>query len=494
MESLSINSSSTKTDSYYVAFERAARFLSRTGGSIAFATAQPQQLIDEICRQLKERLMQQDLLLAIVYLGVSADLSLAEQVSRKAQGAHAVVIANLGAVAATAPERLMELNFAREELIASGKPMLFFFLPDQTALISRYAADLYDQRTLATVVFEQPEGITLPQPEWQWLELHTELPDKKSLKLRTDLLKKHLAEAEALQFAPQKTARDIVLPLAEAYARLNLHQEAQQLIERYKNHLPPTATTCRTVANIARLANRYQDAVDCYQKALTYAKNAAEKADIENDLAAVYRHLGKYSEAKNLLEDALALTVRELGEHHPKAAELQNNLALVYEELGEYDKARNLLEAVLGSAEKNVGEYRPEVSVLRNNLAGVYQLLGNYTRAYELLEKALPDKRNFQTNEHLSVEAALSLSNLASMLETLGNYGEALLLAEKVYRVMLENLGKEHPNTSAAESLLNRIITAMRQNGWTIEPLQHLVAHAKNGNEKSAESKELASR
>ena len=55
-----------------------------------------------------------------------------------------------------------------------------------------------------------------------------------------------------------------------------------------------------------------------------------------NILALVYRDQNKYKEAANLLNDALAIREKTLGENHPAVAATLNNLAVLYGKRGKY--------------------------------------------------------------------------------------------------------------------------------------------------------------
>jgi tetratricopeptide (TPR) repeat protein len=450
------------TDSYYMAFKRAVWFLSQQSGGFAFAAAQPQMVIEEICRQLQERLGEQGLPIAIVHLQPEDDRPFIIQLQQAAQNAHALIIANLGTIAAIHPERLYELNFAREELFALSKPLLFFLFPNQTPLITRKAGDLYSQRAITTTFFELPNraynGIIPDQP-LQWLEQHTEVPDKEALTLRIALLEKHLEEAEAMHLSPKGIAVDTALPLAETYARLGAHEKAQQLIDKYAGHFPKTAKTYQTLAAVERRANRYEEAIAYYQKALENTQQPVEIADIKDDLAGIYRHLGNYAEARHLLEEALALTVQELGENHPNTAIRYSNLAIVLQDLGDYQGAKDLLEKAVASDEKNFGTDHPTTAIRYSNLAGVLYTLGDYQGAKDLLEKAVAsDEKNLGTDHPTT---AISYSNLALVLQDLGDYQGAKDLFEKALQSAEKNFGTDHPTTAQSYSNLATVLQAL---------------------------------
>ena len=66
-----------------------------------------------------------------------------------------------------------------------------------------------------------------------------------------------------------------------------------------------------------------------------------------NILALVYRDQNKYKEAANLLNDALAIREKTLGENHPAVAATLNNLAVLYGKRGKYKDAEPLCKRAL---------------------------------------------------------------------------------------------------------------------------------------------------
>jgi len=100
------------------------------------------------------------------------------------------------------------------------------------------------------------------------------------------------------------------------------------------------------------------------------------------------------------------LAVLSDAEHgHESVSGLANNLGVVYRNLGQYEKARDLLEAALESDLKNLGSLHPNVAVSQINLGAVFAATGEkqaakplFRQAYELLKNHLgeqhPSTRN----------------------------------------------------------------------------------------------------
>ena len=85
---------------------------------------------------------------------------------------------------------------------------------------------------------------------------------------------------------------------------------------------------------------------------------------------------------------------------HADVGKLRNNLGVVYRNLGQYDKARDLLEAALESAVKNFGPEHPNVAVRQNNLAYVLKNLGEKEAAVQLMQKAYALRLKLLGPEH----------------------------------------------------------------------------------------------
>ena len=81
------------------------------------------------------------------------------------------------------------------------------------------------------------------------------------------------------------------------------------------------------------------------------------------------RDQNKYKEAANLLNDALAIREKTLGENHPAVAATLNNLAVLYGKRGKYKDAEPLCKRALEIREKVLGSDHPDVAKQLNNLA-----------------------------------------------------------------------------------------------------------------------------
>jgi len=108
------------------------------------------------------------------------------------------------------------------------------------------------------------------------------------------------------------------------------------------------------------------------------------------DRAGTYLQVqAQLTDAKTLLERALAIDEAAYGPDHPDVGIRLNNLALILRDLGDPAGARPLQERALGIDEAAYGPDHPDVGTDLNNLAQILQDLGDPAGARALQERAL---------------------------------------------------------------------------------------------------------
>jgi tetratricopeptide (TPR) repeat protein len=128
------------------------------------------------------------------------------------------------------------------------------------------------------------------------------------------------------------------------------------------------------------------------------------------DRAAGYS-LGRaaYSQAAQLIRDAVAMLEKALGPEHPDTAKSLNDLALVLKEKGDFAAARPLQERALAITEKARGPEHPDTATNLNNLANVLRDQGDLTGARPLYERALAIREKALGSEHPDTAQSLSV-------------------------------------------------------------------------------------
>ncbi|EGT47035.1 hypothetical protein CAEBREN_06300 [Caenorhabditis brenneri] len=174
----------------------------------------------------------------------------------------------------------------------------------------------------------------------------------------------------------------------------NLQKLAQQHSSNGQNDI--AAGLCKTI-----LKDLVTCKIDSHQ----------DRSTTLNLLANAYRDQHKYEEAAQVLNEALSIREKHLGEDHPEVAATLNNLAVLCGKRGKYEDGEILCKRALEIREKVLGDDHPDVAKQLNNLAlfchnqSKYGEAENYyKRSLKIYESKLgPDDPNVaKTKHHLS--------------------------------------------------------------------------------------------
>jgi len=206
---------------------------------------------------------------------------------------------------------------------------------------------------------------------------------------------------------------------------------------------------------------RYSDARRTLTDALasdekTYEAGHPAIAGSQSNLGMVLRDLGELAEARNLLRKALASDEKTYEAGHPEIATSQSNLALVLRDLGEFKEARDLLEKALASNEKTYQAGHSTIARRQSNLALALRALGELAKARDLLRKALASDEKTYEAGHPAI--AIRQSNLAMVLKDLGELAEARDLLRKALASDEKTYEAGHPSIAISQSNLGMVL------------------------------------
>ncbi len=184
------------------------------------------------------------------------------------------------------------------------------------------------------------------------------------------------------------------------------------------------------------------------QLALLPGEHPLERADLDNNRAAVEYITGNYDESARLYAAALELREGALGQDHPRIADSLNNLGGALYAKGDYDEAARLYTRALALAETALGQGHPQVAMTLGNLALVHQSTGAYTEAIRLLTRANAIRAAALGEDH--PQMASGFSNLALVHEAMGDNEQAAALFLRALALHEKALGKDHPQVADA--------------------------------------------
>ena len=134
-------------------------------------------------------------------------------------------------------------------------------------------------------------------------------------------------------------------------------------------------------------ANLLNDALTIREK--TLGENHPAVAATLNNLAVLYGKRGKYKDAEPLCKRALEIREKVLGSDHPDVAKQLNNLALLCQNQGKYEEVEKYYQRALDIYENKLGQDDPNVAKTKNNLASAYLKQGKYKEAETLYKQVL---------------------------------------------------------------------------------------------------------
>jgi tetratricopeptide (TPR) repeat protein/CHAT domain-containing protein len=212
-------------------------------------------------------------------------------------------------------------------------------------------------------------------------------------------------------------------------------------------------------------AGKYAEATEIAERALALAKRQfgpshAQIVPAVRNLADLYRAQGRYAEAEPFYKTALDIEEKALGPDHPDVGTDLGNLAGLYRSQGRNGEAEPLYKRAIAVDEKALGPEHLRVGTLLNNLALLHWDQGRYAEAEPLYKRALAITEKALGPDHPGV--ATLLNNLAALYDSQGRYAEAEPLYKRALAITEKALGPDHPDLGVR---LNNLAELYRAQG-----------------------------
>ncbi len=160
----------------------------------------------------------------------------------------------------------------------------------------------------------------------------------------------------------------------------------------------------------------------------------------ENYLSLVLQRKGQFSEASQLLRDALAIDGRVDGTDSPSYANSLHNLAGTLIDAGDLSGAEAMDRQALDLRRKINGAGHPDLGYPLNNLGFIFLERGDWAGAAPFLQEALEIRRKISNKD---ARLAAALNNRARMLQEKGEYKSAQETYDQSLAMMREASGPE---------------------------------------------------
>lgn len=160
-----------------------------------------------------------------------------------------------------------------------------------------------------------------------------------------------------------------------------------------------------------------------------------------------YQGMGLNQKALLLLNDAVRLHERDVGEH-PSTALAFDRLGVVHRNLAQHPQALACRQRALAMYEKTTGAERPETVLALSGVAQSHGDLSNYQQALTLHAGALAAIEKIQGPSH--THTGNVLLNYAHAIFATGQFDYAIRLQKRALSIFEARLGAEHVDTAAA--------------------------------------------
>jgi non-specific serine/threonine protein kinase/serine/threonine-protein kinase len=178
------------------------------------------------------------------------------------------------------------------------------------------------------------------------------------------------------------------------------------------------------------------------------------RARLLSTVGNAYRNLGRFDEARPLLEEALLLREEDLGSAHPDVAESCISLGWLEYWTADYENARDLFERAASVYEQTLGREHWTVASSLGFSGGASLRIGDYEAARASLERSMELLRTGGLeNSPIAVHTTWPY---ATMLMDVADYATAEVFLEHALELYEERYGPDHPLVGGLLATLGR--------------------------------------
>ncbi len=232
---------------------------------------------------------------------------------------------------------------------------------------------------------------------------------------------------------------------------------------------PESALLGRFLSDLSIVNQRLQDwegAARAAERAVAllgrhYGRENPKYASALANLASLRQQQNRHEEAVALLQEAIRIEQKALGEAFSGESAERSVLGWSYIELHRLDEARREFERALAAAIRDKGPDHADVARPLRGLAAVEMELGRLDAARRHIERALAVRERAHGPVHW--EVAVSIADLAELAILAGDRQAEESHRRRALAVSRQVYDADHPNLALAVALLGEVLC--RQNG-----------------------------
>jgi len=185
---------------------------------------------------------------------------------------------------------------------------------------------------------------------------------------------------------------------------------------------------------------------------------------LRHTLANVYESIGLYDAAMPLLESALAIRRRVLGDEHPDTLATLNDAGAMLFMRGQTAEAEDYLVRAREARARTLGPDHPDAIESLGNVGTLLRRQGKLAEAESHYRETLERYRRVLGDDHY--DTLRSINNMGFILQERGDYAAAEILYREALDRQRRVLGEDHPLTLTS---LNNISQVLRFQGKLAE-------------------------
>ncbi len=245
-------------------------------------------------------------------------------------------------------------------------------------------------------------------------------------------------------------------------AREILDEGREHFAEGLDNEPELEAVLAGTLGDVYRNLGLYDEAVELLQRSVDlrralYPEGDPRLAVALNDLGSVLYYMERYAEAEAHLRESLALR-RQLGEEPRAIARGLNNLASALKQQDKLAEAGELYREALAIREELFGDDDPMVASTLYSLGALRVASGDPEGAEPLLRRALAIYLATYGERHTRVASVLG--TLGRLLHERSDLDEAEDVLRRSLAIRRELLGEDHDQVAANREALAAVVAA----------------------------------